>query len=462
MNINKVTPKSLTGNVWPALSGPQAASLLAMQFQFEQTERLVPATLRDAQFEQLAVVLRHAYDTIPFHKNRLSAIGYQPRHTLSEEIFSRIPFLQRSDIQSNGKALLSNRPPVSHGRIAKGITSGSTGRPIEYYGTELSHFFWQALTLREHIWHNRNIDGKLAAIRTGLKNTVAPTWGPPADIVFVTGPCATLDIRTDVEAQLDWLLEHDPKYLLTYPTNVRALAQASLLRGLSLDSLCEVRTLGEMVDQEVRDLCREAWGVKLVDIYSSREVGYLALQCPDHEHYHAQAENLFLEVLDSDDRPCTAGQVGRIVVSTLNNFAMPLVRYETYDYAEVGAPCSCGRGLPVLKRILGRKRNMVTFPNGHRHWPSTGYKEWSVKLPIVQAQIIQRSLTAIEARLVPSRPLTHAEELEFITILHRSLGYPFEITMSYLQELPRSAGGKFEDFISEVTTPATGNQSCVG
>lgn len=450
MNINEVTPKSGADITWPALPAPHAASLMAMQYQFEQTERLSPEALREAQFEQLSVILRHAYETIPFYRSRLSAVGYKPNHPLTAETFLRIPLLQRSDIQTNGKALLSNRPPASHGRITSGLTSGSTGRPIEYYGTELTRFFWHAFTLREHVWHDRQIDGKLAAIRTGLKNTLAPTWGPPADIVFVTGPCATLDIRTDVEAQIDWLIEQDPKYLLTYPTNARALAQACLLRGLRPKSLCEVRTLGEMVDQEVRDLCRKAWGAKLVDIYSSREVGYLALQCPDHEHYHVQAENLFLEVLDSDDRPCTAGQVGRIVISTLNNFAMPLVRYETNDYAEVGYPCSCGRGLPVLKRILGRRRNMVTLPNGHRHWPSTGYKEWSVKLPIVQAQIVQRSLTTIEARLVPSRPLTHAEEMEFAAILQRSLGYPFEILFSYQQTLLRSVGGKFEDFVSEL------------
>jgi phenylacetate-CoA ligase len=130
---------------------------------------------------------------------------------------------------------------------------------------------------------------------------------------------------------------------------------------------------------------------------------------------------------------------------------MPLIRYEILDHAEVGAPCPCGRGLPVVKRILGRQRNMVTFPDGHRHWPSTGYKEWSVRLPILQAQIVQRSPTTVEAKLVPSRPLTNAEEMEFVAILHRSLGHPFEIIFSYHQEIPRSAGGKFEDFISEVT-----------
>ncbi|MEW6514162.1 MAG: phenylacetate--CoA ligase family protein [Pseudomonadota bacterium] len=451
MNINEATPKSIASIVWPAMPTPHAASLLAMQYQLEQTEWWSAEALRKVQLDQLGLVLRHAYETIPFYRMRLSSIGYQPKNPLTAEDFARIPLLLRSDIQTQGKALLSNRPVVAHGRVSSGITSGSTGRPINYYGTELTGFFWQALTLREHIWHNRDIAKRMAVIRMGLQNANHPTWGPPTDIPFVTAPCATLDIRTDVDKQVDWLLEQRANYLLTFPTNARALAEACLKRGVHFDGLLEVRTLGETVDQELRDLCREAWGVKLVDIYSACEIGYIALQCPVNEHYHAQSESLLVEVLDKNNQPCQAGEIGRIVVSTLHNSMMPLIRYELLDYAEVGPTCSCGRGLPVLKRIMGRQRNLVALPDGRRYWPSTGYKEWGGRLPIRQAQIVQRSLSIVEAKLVLSRPLLPAEETEFVTILHRSLGHPFEIIFSYHQEIPRSAGGKFEDFISEVT-----------
>ncbi|MBA3033953.1 MAG: phenylacetate--CoA ligase family protein [Gammaproteobacteria bacterium] len=450
MNINAATPKSTAGIVWPALPEPRAAALLALQYQLEQTEWWSAEALREAQMNQLGALLHHAYETIPFYRKRLSAAGYQPNKPLTAEIFARIPLLRRSEIQAQGKALLSQQVHPAHGRVTTGVTSGSMGRPITYFGTELAQYFWQAFTLREHVWHGRDIMGRMAAIRSELDDAVAPTWGPPTSMVFPTVSCATLGVRTDVSAQLDWLLKHEVEYLLSYPTNVRALAEASLARKVQLNRLLEVRTLGEMVDPDLRALCRQAWGVGLVDIYSAREVGYLALQCPDHEHYHVQSENVLVEVLDDHDNPCAVGEIGRVVVSTLNNFAMPLIRYEILDHAEVGASCPCGRGLPVLKRILGRQRNMVTFPNGHRHWPSTGYKEWSTRLPILQAQIVQRSLTIVEAKLVPTRPLTPADETEFAAILHRSLGYPFEIVFSYHQKIPRSAGGKFEDFLSEV------------
>ena len=97
-------------------------------------------------------------------------------------------------------------------------------------------------------------------------------------------------------------------------------------------------------------------------MYSSQEVGYIALECPTGESYHVQAENVLVEVLDDQDRPCSPGDVGRVVVTALHNFATPLLRYDIGDYAEVGAPCPCGRGLPALRRIMGRQRNMALLP----------------------------------------------------------------------------------------------------
>ena len=127
-----------------------------------------------------------------------------------------------------------------------------------------------------------------------------------------------------------------------------------------------MRTFGEILEPVCRATCQQVFGVKVVDMYSSQEVGYIALQCPEHEHYHVQAENLLVEVLAEDGRGCGPGEVGRVVVTTLHNFAMPLLRYDIGDYAEVGASCPCGRGLGVLTRILGRQRNLLVLPDGRR------------------------------------------------------------------------------------------------
>jgi phenylacetate-CoA ligase len=125
---------------------------------------------------------------------------------------------------------------------------------------------------------------------------------------------------------------------------------AALIRHIGpregrLARLREVRTFGELVEPRVREECLEIWGLNIVDIYSSQEVGYLALQCPDYIQYHVQSENVLVEVLDDANQPCEPGQIGRLVVTSLHNFALPLLRYEIGDYAEVGWPCQTASGV---------------------------------------------------------------------------------------------------------------------
>ena len=107
-------------------------------------------------------------------------------------------------------------------------------------------------------------------------------------------------------------------------------------------------------------------------MYSAAEAGYLALQCPQQEHYHIQSESALVEVLDEAGNPCRPGETGTMVVTPLHNFAMPLIRYAIGDIAEVGAPCACGRGLPVLARLLGRVRQMLVLPSGARRYGNVG------------------------------------------------------------------------------------------
>src|SRR5262249_14466253 len=145
--------------------------------------------------------------------------------------------------------------------------------------------------------------------------------------------------------------------------------------------------------------------VEVVDSYSSEELGYIGLQCPGREHYHVQAENLLVEVLRGDGSPCVAGETGRMVVTTLHNFAMPFVRYANGDYAEVGPACPCGRGLPVLTRIAGRQRNMLMRPDGVQHWPSFPTEVWGGIAPVRQLQVVQDALDHVEVRLVLPRDL---------------------------------------------------------
>ena len=442
---------AIPGFAWPALPDYGASVTLALLLQLEATEKLAPERLEQERTRQLASLVRYAWEAVP-HYRQAWAGRYDPALPLSPERLRALPILTRAALRDGYESLKSRAYPAEQGQAAETRSSGSTGAPVRVMATGVTRLFWGAITLRDHAWHGRNLAGKLAVIRRGVTPGSAPSWGKATAGLAATGEAVMLDVDGDVGSQLDWLERQAPAYLLTYPSLAAELARESLARGRGLPGLLEVRTLGESLGSDLRALCREAWGVALADTYSAEEVGYIALQCPQHEHYHVQAESLLLEVLDEQGEPCAPGQPGRVVVTDLHNFATPLIRYELGDYAEPGPPCACGRTLPVLNRILGRVRNVLVAPDGRRYWPAFGSRALAEIAAVRQHQLVQKARDLVELRLVASAPLAAAEEEKLRRHVLSRLPAGVRLELSFHDRIARSAGGKYEEFVSELPT----------
>jgi phenylacetate-CoA ligase len=431
---------------------------LRLLARLEETERWSRARLERAQSRRLAELLKHAYETVPFHRERLARAGFAPDRPVGTSGWQAIPLLTRRDLQDQGDALIASHVPEQFGRQETYRSSGSTGEPVQVVRTQLEQVYWRALTLRDHRWHGRDLEQTLCAIRVlphhgnvAGGEIVRRGWGAASSVLGATGKLAMIPIATDVRQQARWLVGHDPAYLLTYPSNLLALTEEFEARGLVLPRLRELRTVGETLTPQVAERLRAFWNVPVVDLYSSEETGLLALQCPSGSGlYHVPAESVKLEVLDDHGRACAPGQVGRVVVTSLHNFAMPLVRYEIGDFAEAGPPCACGRGLPTLARIAGRRRNMLVLPDGGRQWPVVGLNAYRGIAPIRRAQMVQHDANRIEMRIVAQRPVTADEERRLTELIHHCIGDPFQLQFTYFDALPAGANGKFEDFISLV------------
>lgn len=455
---------AVPGIAWPAIPAANGAALLSVLFQLDQSQWWPHERLLLRQREQLAALLAHAVSHVPFYRERpAGGLAQLPQADDWQKAWRQIPILRREEIQAADAsgALLAERLPAGHGEWREIYTSGSTGTPIRSVRSQMWELIWSAFTVRDHLWHRRDLGGTFAAIRESGKGkalwpegTTAPSWGYSTDAVFATGPLVTLNITTPIERQVEWLLRCDPDYLLTHPSIAQLLAEACRASGVRPTRLRQVITISENLRPGVREACQAAWGVPLVDIYSTREAGYLALQCPDHEHYHVQAEGVFLEVLRENGEPCAPGEVGRVVVTPLHNLAMPLIRYDIGDLAEVGEACPCGRGLPVLRRVLGRTQNMLMLPNGERRWPLLASSDLEAMTeaapPLRGYQIVQREIDRLELRLVVVRPLSEAEEKAIARWARAKFGEAFRVDLAFPSELPRSAAGKFEDFVCEV------------
>lgn len=450
---------ALAHMAWPAFPGPAAANKLALLFQMEQNQWRMPHEIEADQFNQIRRLVAFATATVPHYRrilgSRFAMEDIRPQN------WHEIPILDRKALHTAAADLRSEQLPHEHGRAFPISTSGSTGMVVEVLGTDLTNLFWQVFCLRDHLWHRRDLREKLCVIRyqrnsavQGAAGEQAPGWGPATNNVAVTGPSVNYDIRLDVAQLAERLSLDRPGYVLSHPSVILGLARHCLEHGLKLPGLKQLRTMGESPDESLHDICGEAWNAPVVDMYTCQEAGYLALQCPTHPHYHIQSENILLEVVDDNGRACAQGEVGRVLITCLNNFATPLIRYEIGDYAEVGGACPCGRGLPVLTRIMGRYRNLLTLPDGARRWPRLGYESrLQAVAPVELMQMIQTSLEEIQVRLVTARPLDAAETRDLTAFIQSNLGYPFRLDFAYVDTIRNAANGKVEQFISRIEPP---------
>ena len=438
---------------WPPIVRGEPAELAAMLALLDRTQWMKRRELIAQQYRQLAILVDHLGRESKQFARRLADAKLAPNDLASEEGLRRLPPLSRRDLQISPEELFCARIPNGHGPLGEGRTSGSSGEPVAIRRTSVNVLMWRAFNIRSQIWQSTDFAGRTTTIRPQLTEySEKPDRGAPINQLFKTGPVQGIPMTTDIKRQAELLREFRPDNLIAYPTNLDHLCRYFAEHGDAPESLKFVYTIGETLSPQTREQALKVLGATVLDKYSSQEVGVIAAECPESGLYHIMSEGLIVEVVKEDGSPCRIGDSGKVLITDLHNFATPLVRYDIRDYAEVGGACPCGRGLPTLKRILGRARNLLIKPDGTRNWPLIGFHAFRDIAPILQYQFIQHDLQRIEMKIVTASPLSKAQENKLTGVIKKALGHDFNLDFSYFEgELPRSAGGKFEEFVSMVS-----------
>jgi phenylacetate-CoA ligase len=256
----------------------------------------------------------------------------------------------------------------------------------------------------------------------------------------------------NIAAYLQAIADHDVTYLLGYPSGIYRLAQAALDQGLSAPRLRVVVGNAEPLLAHQREAIAAVFDCPVRDTYGMAEVAAAASECPC-EQLHVWPEVGRIEVLaDTANRPAAVGEAGRLIATGLLNPDMPLVRYETGDRTSLvpaeGQPCECGRPLPRLQSLEGRMDDVIITPDG-RHIGRLD-PVFKADLPIREAQIIQETSTQLRVLFVPTTAFQDEDGTALIRRIRDRVG-EMDIVLEQVDEVPRTANGKFRAVISHIT-----------
>ena len=323
--------------------------------------QLEPLVLRDLQS-----LLNFAIQHSPWWRERLQSARLDA--ATMNELVASLPITTRTTVQDeldNMAIFIPGSDPKDY-PVQK--TTGSTGQPVlvvkywPYYSRII-----EALTLLEWKWHERDIAGKVALFRLGIKKPEMVPTPPPLTYLGDAPPQLHMpSVESTVDQLLDGLESFQPNYLLSNPISLQMIAEEQLAKPRAISEISQIMTLADRVTPQLRNLVREAFGARIIDRYSSVEFNLIALQCPRHDHMHQIVPNVHLEVVDENNRPVPSGEPGRVLITGIHGYGMPMLRYEQGDIITMGGPCDTGITWPVVQEVHGRVRSYGIGPDGER------------------------------------------------------------------------------------------------
>lgn len=415
-----------------------------------RTQYYPPDRMQAYQRKLLEPILHHARQEVPFYATRLDPL-FATDDSIRWEAWEDIPTLTRAEAHQAGDSMFAKSVPGYAGRHSENQTSGSTGTPLKIRLSALASLMSSAAAQRIFDWHQVDLSGKMAFLVDTQGRFPFPkgSLGKHWNIANPEAPACQLSVIETISNQLEWLQANKPDMLIAYPSIAAAIFELAEEREQRLPIQTFIGQ-GEVFNDEAKTYLAKVHNLKTIDRYGASEIGAIAAQCPTNNRFHQFYEAALMEVLDiSGDHSLKEGR-GRLVLTPFYNYAMPLIRYENEDQIEITqVPCSCGRTLPSIERVLGRERNVFTYIDGSRSWPVMRTNEYAPFLPARQFQVIQKTRTDIEIRFIrDTNNPTPVDREGLQGFLRERLHSSIRLEIVATNEIPRAASGKYEHWLS--------------
>ena len=419
--------------------------------ELERSQWFSRSGMQKLQEEKLASLLRSAHEHGSWHHERMNAAGIDPDGPVSLEDLRRLPTMDKQDALVHGDEMVWYGVP---GGAFKYNTGGSSGQPLIFYYGRRRQASDAAGRMRSRRWWG---------VEPGDREVYL--WGAPVEL-DKTDRIKTLRDRllnqlvlnafemtpAHMDEYARAIQAFQPHCLYGYASSVALLAAHVLDRGirLRLPRLKVVCTTGEPLFEHQRQLIGEAFGVPVANEFGSRDIGFTAHETPQGQLL-LMSESIILEVLDEQGQPVAPGETGEAVMTALESFAQPFIRYRTGDMVRVAdEPCRAGRGLHVIQEVLGRTTDFVVRSDGAiMHALAVIYVLRAVP-GVGEFKIVQHSLQDIEVQVVPNARWEESGRAAIESGLCQRLGKDVRIDIRLVEAIPPEASGKHRYVVSHV------------
>jgi phenylacetate-CoA ligase len=412
----------------------------------------------ELQNQRLKRLVHYAYENVPYYRRIFDRIAAYPEDIKSGDDLTKLPILNKHDIRTHFEELTARDfPPLQRIRLH---TSGSTGQQLYFYSTKQQHISL-AFAERQRGYHA--IGFKLGDKYAYLDDRIQHISGPEIlqRLIGTMKRELFLDIRRilknefhDVAAAIK---RYNPQFMRGFPSTILDLARFIRNNPEYSFKLSGIISGGETLYAYQRDYFREVFGCDTFDFYGTEEQHIIGVECPLHSGYHLAAEDVIVEIIDSNGKPVPAGSEGEITITALNSYAMPFIRYRIGDIGVIsGKTCPCGRGLPLLDSLSGRIYDSI-ITKSRRVIPG----QYLVRLisPIYtrlnmeEFQIVQEIAGQVIIRVVLDKD-SRQEPDEISTALIRGykdmFGEEIDVNVEIVDKITRSARGKLRKVLSHL------------
>lgn len=408
------------------------------------------------QRKRLRTIIKHAYENVPFYHRKFDMVGIKPDDVKSVEDLAKVPITTKTQVQEASLDSFIARN-VNLNICVKRATSGSTGIPLTLVASRSAIDFELALTFRTYLEDGMKPWHKMARFTEQRNMQLRQHWLQRLGLIRIK----YVSVFENIEKQFSIVRELKPDVIRGYSSCLELLARFCDDHGERVKTQT-VFTGAELLDKGAREIINSVFGTELFDLYVSMEFGLISWECEAHAGYHINADSLVVEFIKNGEsvRP---GEKGSIVITSLFNPAMPLIRYNIGD---VGIPsdesCSCGRTLPLMQLVEGRTGDYLTTLDGRIISPTVFFPyPFEDVTWIKQFRVIQENREKILFQIITKDGFKPVEDhLEAAKAKMKQLfGENMDISFQVVEKMQANSSGKLRKIVSHV--PVNFNQTPV-